>query len=83
MNRECRSCKTEKPPEDFRGRRPDCRECDRAAVRAYGAANRPKRNARLARWRRENPEAARALDRRKMLRRYGLTEAERDGVRLF
>ncbi|MGE7153114.1 endonuclease VII domain-containing protein [Methylorubrum rhodesianum] len=75
--RVCRSCAQERPASEFRASRPDCRACERAACRDYHAANKPKRNARLSRWRRSNPEKAAAVDRRKRLRRYGLTEADR------
>lgn len=49
-----------------------CRECSRQASRVYGAADRARRNRRLRDWRRRNPVAARALDRRKRLNRKGL-----------
>lgn len=77
--RPCQTCKIEKPENDYRDRRPHCRECERAGHRAYGKANRGKRNARLRKWRRDNPEAARALDRRKALKKnYGLTPEQVD-----
>ena len=79
--RSCRSCSLEKPAAEFRGRRPDCRVCERKTCREYSASNRAKRNARLARWRRANPAAAVAVDRRKRLRKYGLTEAERTAMK--
>jgi hypothetical protein len=72
-----------KPSAQFRERRPDCRSCERAACRAYGAANRPKRNARLSSWRRANPEKAAAADRRKHLKaNCGLTEQQVEAMRL-
>lgn len=75
--RSCRSCAETKRLPEFRGGRSDCRACERAACREYAAANKPGRNARLARWRRENPHKAAAVDRRKKLKaNYGLTEAD-------
>lgn len=54
-----------------------CIECNRADCRKYGAGNKPARNERLREWRRRNPEAARANDRRKSLKQnYGLTPGQ-------
>lgn len=54
-----------------------CRECSNANSREYSAANRARRNERVKKWRRDNPEAARRKDRTQKLRRkYGLTEVE-------
>lgn len=50
-----------------------CKECNKKQCKEYGSANKPKRNARLKRWRKNNPEKARALDRRRHVSRYGLT----------
>ena len=61
----CRTCSEGKDPTQFRPSRPDCRACERAAAREYGASNRAKRNARLSRWRKMNPDKAAANDRRK------------------
>jgi len=81
--RSCRSCLKPKAAAEFRGQRPDCRECEREACRRYGAENRQKRNARLSKWRRENPEKASAADRRKALKRnYGLTENDVEAIRV-
>lgn len=74
----CRKCQAEKGPDDFRKSRPTCRQCENEACKAYGANNRPKRNARLARWRTENPEKTAKVDRRKRLKKYGLTEECRE-----
>ena len=60
----CRTCSEGKDPTQFRPSRPDCRACERAAAREYGASNRAKRNARLSRWRKMNPDKAAANDRR-------------------
>lgn len=61
--------------------RSECRDCTRAASRAYGKDNRDRRNARLRKWRAANPEAARAKDRRaRLIRTYGITEAQRDAM---
>ena len=76
----CRKCSTPKEPSAFRAGRKDCRSCERSACRSYGSENRPRRNARLSRWRRENPEKASAVDRRKRLREYGLTEQDREAM---
>lgn len=54
-----------------------CIECRREACREYGATNKARRNARLRAWRKANPDAAAAVDRRRRLRaKYGITEAE-------
>jgi hypothetical protein len=54
-----------------------CRDCNKQQCKAYGAANRPRRNARLKSWRANNKPFAKALDRRRSLsRKYGLTEAD-------
>lgn len=66
----CRTCSEGKDPTQFRPSRPDCRACERAAAREYGASNRAKRNARLSRWRKMNPDKAAANDRRKHLIRH-------------
>lgn len=79
----CRTCVEPKNPVEFRPSRPDCRACERAAARVYGAANRPKRNARLSRWRKANPDKAAANDRRKhLMANYGLTEQEVEAMRV-
>ena len=54
-----------------------CRECNNQQCKAYAAANKPRRNARLKSWRANNKPLAKALDRRRSLsRKYGLTEAD-------
>jgi hypothetical protein len=73
----CKTCGVDKGAEEFRPNRPSCRECERAACRVYGTANRAKRNARLSRWRKTNPDKAAVVDRRKRLRKYGLSEMDR------
>ena len=79
----CRTCSEGKDPTQFRPSRPDCRACERAAAREYGASNRAKRNARLSRWRKMNPDKAAANDRRKHLRaNYGLTEQDVEDMRI-
>jgi hypothetical protein len=51
-----------------------CKDCNKKQCKAYGASNKPKRNARLSRWRKENPLAAKLMDRRKALRQnYGIS----------
>lgn len=72
----CATC--QKTPRDvaFRPNRNKCRPCERTESRAYGRNNRKKRNARLSRWRKANPQKASAIDRRKRLAGYGLTEAD-------
>lgn len=60
----------------------ECIDCRRSACREYGANNKEARNARLRAWRKANPEAAAAADRRAHLRsKYGITEAEVDALR--
>jgi hypothetical protein len=87
-HRRCSTCKEVKPVSEF-NRYEDaaapltgwryysrCRPCQSRACREYGSGNKPRRNARLRKWRRENPSAAKQADRRKRLRQYQLTEAE-------
>lgn len=87
--RRCSSCRETKPVAEFykktdpkqpiNGWRYDsrCRACSNQQSRAYGAGNKPKRNARLQHWRASNPELARAKDRRARIKAtYGLTEDE-------
>jgi hypothetical protein len=57
-----------------------CRSCANAESRRYGTENKSRRNERLREWRLANPEKARALDRRRRLRRYGLTQADVDSM---
>jgi len=60
----------------------ECIECRRQACRDYGASNKELRNARLRAWRKANPEAAAAGDRRARLRsKYGLSEADLEAMR--
>lgn len=85
--RVCSVCKSTKPISAF-GRYRDsdaplgwryhsrCCDCNKMACREYGAASKDKRNARLKKWRADNKRKAAALDRRKKLARYGLTEAD-------
>jgi hypothetical protein len=93
-DRTCSRCKATKPVSEF-NRYSDpaapltgwryyawCRECARAGSRAYGAANRARRNERLRAWRKANPDKARELDRRRHLRRYGLTQESVDAMRV-
>lgn len=75
----CRTCGLSDVP--FRPGRSICRPCERAAARAYGRADRERRNARLRRWRAANPELAKAHDRRTRLRRkYQLAESDLDAM---
>lgn len=82
----CRVCArdlTESDFSDWGKGRGVCRECTSERNRAYGIANRERRNARLREWRRKNPEAARAKDvRARLMRKYGLTPAEVEEMRL-
>jgi hypothetical protein len=57
-----------------------CKECNNAQCRAYSAGSKPKRNGRLRAWRKGNPSAAHALDRRRHLSRYGLTTEQFDAM---
>lgn len=85
----CSKCKKVKPVAEF-NRYDDpkavltgwryyswCRACSNTRASEYGKANRGRRNERLREWRKTNPEAARAKDRRARLKRkYGLTEEQ-------
>ena len=75
-HRRCSICGKVKPVSQFnKNKRPPCargwrwdsrcKKCRRAESKTYGAADRARRNARLQRWRRAHPEAARAVDARK------------------
>lgn len=90
--RTCSRCKVTKPVSEF-NRYSDpsapatgwryyswCRDCARQQSATYGAANRPRRNERLRQWRQAHPEEARALDRRRRLKRYGLTQSDLDAM---
>ena len=57
-----------------------CRPCANEDSRRYGTANKPRRNERLRNWRQANPEKARELDRRRRLKRYGLTQQDVDAM---
>ena len=59
-----------------------CRECSKRQSAAYGQANKPRRNERLREWRKANPEKAHNLDRRRRLRRYGLTQGDFDAMKV-
>ena len=83
----CSRCKRElpqsafsKPYTDRKGRtyqRTYCKDCNRAYCRSYGQLNKTKRNMRLKFWRRDNPEKAHGLDKRKRLQKiYGLSTQE-------
>lgn len=90
-HKECSRCHEIKPIEEF-GKttaktkigwawRSQCRECGRASCRKYGAENKPRRNERLRDWRKQNPHAATANDKRKRLRyKYGLTPEALDDL---
>lgn len=87
--RKCSKCKTIKAVSEF-NRYDDpkqpingwryyawCRECQNQDSRDYGTNNKEKRNARLRAWRKSNPEAARAKDKRTHIKTtYGLTEEQ-------
>jgi hypothetical protein len=87
----CSKCGQTKPIEEF-GKttaetrigwawRSWCRDCDKARCKIYGVGNKPKRNARLKQWRKDNPDKARVLDRKRMLKhKYGLTVAAADAL---
>lgn len=86
--RTCSVCKQTKPVSEFnRYNDPTavltgwryysrCIQCNRDKCRDYGQRSKEKRNERLRWWRAQNPEKASALDRRKRLAKYGLTEYE-------
>jgi len=58
-----------------------CLDCSREASREFGARDRGHRNARLTRWRKENPAAAFKVDERKRLRaKYGINVEQRDAM---
>jgi hypothetical protein len=46
-----------------------CIECNKVGAKIYGVADRERRNARLAKWRKENRLSAREIDRRRRHRR--------------
>jgi len=54
-----------------------CKECNKKLCKEYGIKSRNKRNARLRKWRKNNPVKAKAGDKRKRLAiNYGLTESD-------
>lgn len=85
----CSKCGETKPVEEFGETvaqthqgwawRSHCRKCSSESCRKYGTENKPRRNARLKQWRKENPDKAKKLDRRRMLKRnYGLSPESAD-----
>lgn len=82
----CSACGEVKPVDQFNRKNsgalhgwsysPDCKRCSRERSREYGRGNKARRNARLRQWRLANPDAAKALDRRRRLRKYSLSEGE-------
>lgn len=81
----CRVCTVDQPPESFSDwgrKRSECRTCVSDRNREYGQTNKARRNERLREWRRKNPEAARAKDRRAaLMSKYRLTESEVEAMR--
>lgn len=60
-----------------------CKPCSNERSRRYGTDNRARRNERLREWRANNPEAARAKDRRaRLMRKYGLTPEDVEAMRV-
>lgn len=60
-----------------------CIECRRAACRDYAASSKETRNARLRKWRKDNPKAAAQLDaKRRLKRKYGLAPEEVEFMRV-
>ena len=58
-----------------------CRDCSKQQSRRYGSENRPRRNERLRQWRKENPEAASAKDKRaRLFLKYRLDEKQVQGI---
>jgi hypothetical protein len=86
--KKCNSCGTVKPVSEFHKYNDPtapltgwryhsrCVSCNKDQCREYGQRGKIKRNSRLRTWRAANPEKAAALDRRKRLAGYGLTEAQ-------
>ena len=76
----CRVCEVDRPDDEYSdwGRqRWECRSCVSDRNRAYGQANRDRRNERLREWRSRNPEAAKMKDlRARLTRKYRLTPHE-------
>lgn len=59
-----------------------CIVCRNSYSATYAAGNKERRNARLSAWRKKNPKAASANDRRKALRqKYGIDTATYDRMR--
>ena len=93
VEKKCSKCHVAKPVADFnKSTDPSapitgwryysrCRDCSKEQSRSYGIENRPRRNVRLRQWRENNPNAARALDKRSRLqRKYKLTEEQRQAI---
>ena len=82
----CTQCARDLPLERFaksgKYLRSNCKDCGNATTRAYGAANKARRNERLREWRKANPDAARAKDfRARLKRKYGMTPADLEAMR--
>lgn len=59
-----------------------CIECRNLYSKDYAAGNRERRNSRLKKWRKNNPDGARQVDRSKHYRRaYGITVEEADRMK--
>lgn len=53
--------------------RSKCKKCNKKLCSEYGKSNRKKRNKRLKKWRKCNPELAKMNDKRKRYKKYGIT----------
>ncbi len=80
----CTVCKQEKNLDDFYFSRtknaylPQCKKCMADYQKIYRAARLDKRRTELQRWRRENPDRSRLLERRTKYKKYGLTVEDFD-----
>ncbi len=83
----CSRCGGEKDEAEFHSRRAACKECQRAATRAWKRANPDKVRAAKrrwkARWREANPEKAREHRHRTRARAFGVPWEPIDPARVF
>lgn len=86
-HKECSKCGILKPVSDFAkgiqnnrigwSYRSYCKDCGNKKTREYASTNKTKRNERLKKYRKNNPERMKVIDRKKLLKRkYGITLEE-------
>lgn len=74
----CTQCKQDQPSEDFYPGERRCKSCVKARANAWYAANKERGRARTKKWKEDNPERKKELDRR----RYDRRDVEADRARM-